>query len=106
MLRIASPGLAGRVVQADLRDLPVGSGVLDGVWSVASLLHVPDEDTGRVLHEWKRIMKPQRIARPGQRPRCGHVPRTGQYARGESRWFVYRDRTALEGQLRLAGFTS
>ncbi len=105
MLRIAAEGLDGRVVQADLRDLPVGSGVLDGVWSVASLLHVPDEDTDRVLHEWKRIMKPSGslLLVTALGAVTFHEP--VQYARGESRWFVYRDRTALEGQLRLAGFS-
>jgi SAM-dependent methyltransferase len=49
MLSAADNGLVGRLAQADLRALPVGSGRLDGIWCVAALLHIPEQDTVRVL---------------------------------------------------------
>jgi SAM-dependent methyltransferase len=45
MLAIAARRLDGRVTQADLRRLPLVSGRLDGIWCVAALLHVPEDDT-------------------------------------------------------------
>lgn len=107
MLRIAAERLDHRVAQADLRAVPVGSGVLDGVWNVASLLHVPDRHTQRVLREFSRILQPSGslvlVTATATGPTTFHEP-VG-YAPEENRWFVYRDRTTLGRQLRLAGFT-
>ena len=58
MLGVASENLNGHVVQADLRELPIASEQIHGIWNVASLLHVPDQDTLTVLIEFRRVMKP------------------------------------------------
>ena len=104
MLAVASERLDGRIAQADLRDLPIGSGLLDGIWNVASLLHVPDDDTHRVLDEFRRVTKPSGslvlVTALGGATRHEPVP----YATEESRWFVYRDQTALSEQLEGSGF--
>lgn len=61
MLRLASTGLAGRVVQGDLRAVPLASASLDGIWNVASLLHVPEQGTGSVLREFRRLLRTEGV---------------------------------------------
>jgi len=58
MLDVATQHLNGHVVQADLRALPLASAHLDGIWNVASMLHIPAQDTLNVLSEFRRVMKP------------------------------------------------
>ena len=50
--------LTGRLVQGDARALPFATGSFDGVWTCASLLHVPKRDVGRALAEVFRVLKP------------------------------------------------
>ena len=105
MLSIACENLSGRVLQADLRALPIASGHVDGIWNIASLLHVPSRDTQRVLGEFRRVMKPTGslalVTAVGESSRHEAVP----YAADELRWFVYRDPASLRAQLREAGFS-
>lgn len=104
MLGVASENLKGRVVQADLRALPIASEHIDGIWSVAALLHVPDRDTLTVLSEFRRVMKASGslvlVTALGDSSRHEAVP----YVSDESRWFVYRNPVSLKAQLRDAGF--
>ncbi len=104
MLGVASENLNGHVVQADLRALPVASEHIDGIWNVASLLHVPDRDTLTVLTEFRRILKPSGslvfVTALGESSRHEVVP----YVPDESRWFVYRSPVSLRAQMRNAGF--
>ncbi|HVB52061.1 MAG TPA: class I SAM-dependent methyltransferase [Acidimicrobiales bacterium] len=105
MLDVASEGLSGRLVQADMRTLPISSGQLDGIWCVASLLHVPDVDTIRVLREFKRVLRSSGVlalvTASGESSNFEAVP----YVPGEQRWFVYRDAGILKGQMLAAGFS-
>ena len=103
MLDVAGEHLGGRLVQADLRALPVASHRLDGIWSVASLLHVPEHDTTTVLAEFTRVLAPSGslalVTALGDASRHEAVP----YAAEESRWFVYRDPVTLKGQMEDVG---
>ena len=103
MLRLASTGLAGRVVQGDLRAVPLASASLDGIWNVASLLHVPEQGTGSVLREFRRLLRTEGVlalvTALGGEPRLETVP----YAPAEQRWFVYRDGALLLEQVASAG---
>lgn len=105
MLDVASEGLAGRLVQADMRALPIGTGQLDGIWCVASLLHVPDVDTVQVLREFKRVLRSSGVlalvTALGESENFEAVP----YVPGEQRWFVYRDPDILKGELLASGFS-
>jgi SAM-dependent methyltransferase len=105
MLDVASQVLAGRLVQADMRVLPIRSGQLDGIWCVASLLHVPDVDTIRVLREFKRVLRSSGtlalVTALGESEQLETVP----YVPGEQRWFVYRNALVLREQLLTAGFS-
>jgi SAM-dependent methyltransferase len=104
MLDVARERLAGHLVQADLRRIPIGDGRLDGIWSVASLLHVPERDTAAVLGEFRRTLRATGtlalVTALGQGEQLEPVP----YAPEESRWFVYRDPARLAAQLTAAGF--
>lgn len=45
-------------VRADLRALPLPDAVLDGVWCVAVLLHIPRDLVPGALAELRRVLKP------------------------------------------------
>jgi SAM-dependent methyltransferase len=104
MLAHAARALPGRVVQADLRSLPVADGRLDGIWCCASLLHLPQDETMTVLREMCRVLRQgghlALITALGQGARLEPVP----YAQHTKRWFFYRDPAELDDQLRRAGF--
>jgi SAM-dependent methyltransferase len=104
MLTIAARSLRGRVAQADLRALPIQSGRLDGIWCSAALLHVPEEDTARVLRQFRVALRPSGslalVTALGEAARLEPVP----YAPEQRRWFIYRRADRLRQQLREAGF--
>jgi SAM-dependent methyltransferase len=102
MLAHAARALPGRVAQADLRSLPLASESLDGVWCCAALLHVPHDETGTALAEFRRVLRGgghlALVTALGQGTRLEPVP----YAPGTERWFFYRDPAQLAGQLSAA----
>jgi SAM-dependent methyltransferase len=104
MLSVASEKLPGRVVQGDLRTLPLVSGQLDAVWNVASLLHVPEFDTLNVLREFRRVVHDRGtlalITALGDGEAFESVP----YAADEQRWFVFRSEDQLIEQVVEARF--
>jgi SAM-dependent methyltransferase len=104
MLGLAATGLGGRVAQGDLRALPLGPGSLDGIWTIASLLHVPEVDTAAVLRGFRRVLRPDGVlslvTALGEDARLEPVA----YAPDETRWFVYRRAVRLRAQLAVAGF--
>lgn len=104
MLAEASRSLAGRVVQGDMRTIPIGSSRIDGIWSVASLLHVPERDTFKVLSEFRRTLQNSGllalVTALGEGESFEEVP----YAPEERRWFIYRSPEKLLSQVRDAGF--
>jgi SAM-dependent methyltransferase len=103
MLAIAARALPGRVVQADLRCLPLAGGSLDGIWCCAALLHVPLDETMAVLGEVRRVLRRgghlALVTALGDGARLETVP----YAPGTQRWFFYREPVQLAGQLGAAG---
>jgi SAM-dependent methyltransferase len=90
MLLLGVGGVVG-----DLRRLPLRTAALDGVWSCAALLHVPDADTGLVLAGVRRVLRPGGVLGLVTALGEGVVEEPVPYAPGESRWFVYRDAEAL-----------
>jgi ubiquinone/menaquinone biosynthesis C-methylase UbiE len=104
MLAHATRALPGRVVQADLRSLPVARERLDGIWCSAALLHVPQDETMTVLREMRRVLRQEGhlalITALGRGASLEQVP----YAPHTKRWFFYRDPAELDDQLRRAEF--
>lgn len=105
----ASTGMARRarsrghlVLAADLRRPPVRSGVLDGLWSSASLLHVPRPDVAPTLAAWHRSLRPGGVL--GLITSLGgdegweavpYAPDSQHVGAPLRRWFVHHDREAL-----------
>jgi ubiquinone/menaquinone biosynthesis C-methylase UbiE len=56
MVRFATARKVGPVVQADMRTLPFPDASFAGVWSFASLLHIPKADVPEVLGEFARVL--------------------------------------------------
>src|SRR5215831_4394314 len=102
MLAVAAAALPRRLVQADLRSIPLTSGSLDGTWCCAALLHIPEDQTMAVLHEIRRVLRPgghlALVTAIGDGARLEPVP----YAPGAQRWFFYRHAGRLGEQLAAA----
>lgn len=56
------PEIASRLVCGEACRLPIADSSFEGVWSCASLHHVPHTDAGRALGEVARILKPGGVA--------------------------------------------
>lgn len=103
-------GLAG-VVQGDLRRLPVADAVLDGVWCMAAMLHIPRHDVPSVLAEFRRVLRVGGLLhlvvaegdREGWEVCDYHQPDEPGRALLR-RWFVYHREEPLTSLLTAAGF--
>jgi len=109
MLRLACRSTS--VVRGDLRALPVRSNCLDGIWSGASLLHVPREQVRATLDGWHGALSPGGVA--GLSTSVGHdegwelVPAREDHRINEPsvrRWFVHHDPDDLCSLVQSAGF--
>jgi SAM-dependent methyltransferase len=58
----AYESIASRLVGGDARRLPFADGRFDGIWSCASLLHVPHDEVSLALSEAFRVLKPGGVA--------------------------------------------
>lgn len=102
------------VVIGDLRRLPVSDKSVDGIWSCASLLHVPRQDVPATLSSWYAGLRPGGVlglstALGGHDEQGWEVvpyDSTGPaaYAGPVRRWFVYHSRERLAALLAEAGF--
>lgn len=73
------------VVVADLRSLPFGVNVFDGIWASASLLHLTRADMSAALTEIFRVMRAGGVF-------FGSVKSgTGEAWDADCRWFTYYD---------------
>lgn len=103
------------VVVGDIRRLPLAAGCLDGIWSAASLLHVPTEEVPSTLTGWAGCLRPGGVLGLSTSLGSGEGwddgwPSETDPTRGERRdpglrrWFVHHDREPLLRALREAGF--
>ena len=53
-----SAGFHFPAVQGDFRELPFATHSFDGIWAVASIIHIPRSNVVNVLREFKRTLKP------------------------------------------------
>jgi len=56
-LENASDRAGGRFVRGDMRQLPAASDTVDGVWAMASLLHLPRSAADDALAEFARVAR-------------------------------------------------
>ena len=99
------------VALADHRRPPIATGVLDGVWSSASLLHVPRADVPATLRQWRRCLRTGGVL--GLSTSLGgsegwedvpYAPSAHPEEDGLRRWFVHHDRDDLLRLVAGAGF--
>jgi SAM-dependent methyltransferase len=100
-----------RMVLADIRVTPIRQGSLDGIWSAASLLHVPRGDVPATLRAWRSLLAPRGVlglstslgAEEGWEA-CPYDPTKQHDPVGLRRWFVHHDEHELTRLIEAAGF--
>lgn len=89
--------------QADMRELPVRSGI-DGLWVSASMLHVERHDAPRTLAGFRRALAPGGrlflLLKGGEGAGWDEKP----YGVDAPRWFTYWGEDEIDAALELAGF--
>jgi len=92
-------------VRADLRELPLRDGVLDGLWCIAVLLHLPRETVPGALAEFRRVLRPGGHAVISVAEGDGEGWERYPFLDGvPDRYFVYHPREAFAESLAAAGF--
>ena len=88
MLAVAAARAPGRLVQADLRALPLATGSVDGAWSSYVLLHLDAAGLACALAEAVRVLRPGGVLAVVLAQGEGTVLEPVPYAPERSRWFV------------------
>jgi SAM-dependent methyltransferase len=104
MLASAQGAFVHRLAQADMRALPLAPSALDGIWCAAALLHVEQCDTGQVLGEFRRALRPDGVLALVTAAGDSQGWERVAYAPLEQRWFVYRDPERLRREVESGGF--
>ncbi len=68
------------------------------------MLHIPEQETLGVLHEFRRVMKTSGSLGLVTALGNGSAHEAVTYASDESRWFVYRNQASLINLMKEAGF--
>jgi len=93
-----------RVVQADMRAVPLRDAALDGVWCSAALLHVPRDDVPQVLDEFARVTRRSGLLHLAVAEGDGEGWESGHYGSDQPRWFVRHRESQLDELLASAGW--
>jgi SAM-dependent methyltransferase len=106
-LRLAVDEAPGaQFAQGDLRSLPLRDDSVDGVWAVASLIHVPDEALDAALGELHRVCREGGTLFTSMKPgEEGELDHTYGYDTDTGRFFVFHEPEPFADRLRDAGFT-
>ncbi|SDI97511.1 class I SAM-dependent methyltransferase [Nonomuraea jiangxiensis] len=92
------------VALGDLRHPPLAPGSLDGLWSVAALLHVPAAETAATLRAWHAALRPGGVLGLSTSIGDGEVWEPVPHDEGLLRWFVHREPRTLLAALTEIGF--
>jgi SAM-dependent methyltransferase len=93
------------MVQADMRALPIRTGVLDGIWSRAALLHVPRTLVPAALAEFGRAVRVGGALHLTVAEGDGEGWQSDAYD-GQPRWYTHHREDTLRALLLVAGFTT
>ncbi|HLZ57882.1 MAG TPA: class I SAM-dependent methyltransferase [Ktedonosporobacter sp.] len=92
-----------RLIEADVRQIPLADQKVDGIWCCASLLHLQRDQTVRALREFRRVLKVGGI--------CCVIVKEGsgeevvEYEQGKPRFFTYFRREEIQKRCYCAGFS-
>ncbi|MFW6096786.1 MAG: class I SAM-dependent methyltransferase [Chloroflexota bacterium] len=103
MLQIARDRYPGPYVQADMRRLPLCSGVA-GIWCNAALLHLSRPDARQVLREFRRVLAPGGVLFLAVKEGRGEMQRSETYGSDAPRYFTYWRADRLDLALRESDF--
>lgn len=104
MVMVGSQHYACSFVQADMRSLPLGASVADGLWVSASLLHLPPAEGKAALREFYRVLRPGAVMYLSVKEGTGAAWRQETLGRPAPRFFVYWEAPGLDRALGEAGF--
>ena len=104
MLTVARERYPGPRVQADLRRLPFASGVAQGAWASASLLHLPRHELAPALAGIREVLAPSGALFVSLKRGSGERWETERYGAEQPRWFTYFSEKEVDAALRCAGF--
>lgn len=90
-------------LRGDMRSLPVDGAAVDGVFALASLLHVPDEHVDGTLAEFRRVLEHGGVLTLVTK-RPGADPPDSPYGDRDRRHFEYYEPAELRERLERAGF--
>lgn len=102
LLKEARAACSCPLVQGDLRDLPLAPGSIDGVWSCASLVHLPPNDLPRALGQFRAVLRRGGVLFVSTRHGRGGEWRPDGL--GGRRYFHFHEQVALERELVRNGF--
>lgn len=105
MLMEARTRVRGALLRMDMRALAFAGNRFDGVWCVASLLHLPKSDAHLVLGELRRILVPGGTLVLSLQQGTGEVWESDPYGKGARRFFTRYSRDEATSLLIGAGFT-
>ncbi len=103
MLAIAKGEATGPLVQMDMRQLPFKNNCFNGVWCMASMLHIPRAEASGVLAEVRRVLLPGGALLLGLQEGEGEQWEANPYGEGERFFARYSPQEAAE-LLTQAGF--
>ncbi|WP_254535541.1 class I SAM-dependent methyltransferase [Halomarina litorea] len=86
----------------DMRELAVADGRFDGVWALASFLHVPREDAPSTLREFARVLDEGGVLFCGVKRGSGEC--LGRAYDGDDRRFTLYEPEEFRGLVERAGF--
>lgn len=89
-------------LQCDMRCLPVGTAVLDGIWANASLLHLTRADASVALDEFRRVLRPGGVLHLSVKAGSTEGFETEPY--DVPRWFTRWTAGSLDERIAAAGF--
>ena len=101
----AASRVPGRVLRGDMRNLPVGSGTLGGIWAFASLLHVPREHVDETVAEFARVLQPDGPVTLSVKEGDGVMSNPDSPYESDDREFTLFGRDELRTRLGDAGFS-
>lgn len=98
-LQHAKKRSSAQFIKMDLRKMIFGPASFDGIWSCASLLHIPKHELMSVLENYRRILTDKGILYSSVKKGTGEKEESG-------RFFSYHTLDGLESFLQDAGFQS
>ncbi|QBI19899.1 class I SAM-dependent methyltransferase [Egibacter rhizosphaerae] len=99
---LATPEVRGRAAAADMRQIPLPDGSLDGWWAAASLLHLDRRGLHAALEELHRLTRPAGVGFACVKRGDGEA--WEPTSDSELRYFRYWQPTELDDELTAAGW--